>query len=90
MTFEGCNGVTCKCAAAGVVCLCIYAAGQHDQFCEQQHRPTYCNLVRDVGDGHHNDQPIKFIRLSRFVILSTTSSSDGMTTPDFFISHRVT
>jgi hypothetical protein len=28
--------------------------------------------------------------LSRFVILSTTSSSDGMTTPDFFISHRVT
>ena len=85
MTFEGCKGTACKCAAAGVICLCVYAAGQHDQFCQQQHRPTYCNLTRDVADGPHNDQPIKLIRLSRSAIPSTTSSSDGMTKTDYFI-----
>jgi hypothetical protein len=57
----------------------------HDQFCEQQHRPTYCNLVRDVAHGPHHDQPITWIRLSTSVIPSTSSSSDGMTTPDYFI-----
>ena len=84
MTFEGCKGAPCKCAAAGVICFCIYAAGQHDQFCDQQHRPTYCNLVRDVAHGSHHE-PITRIKLHTSVIPSTSSSSDGMTKTDFFI-----
>ena len=83
MTFKGCTCNLCKATAISVVATVTFA--HHGQFCEQQHRPTYCNLTRDVADGPHHDQPITWIRLSRYVIPSTSSSSDGMTKTDFFI-----
>jgi hypothetical protein len=85
MTFDGCKGAPCKCAALGVVCFCAVAAAPHDQFCEQQHRPTYCNLAWDLPHGPHSDhQPIKWVR-SHATVISSTSSSSTMLNPDFRI-----
>lgn len=86
MVFEGCKGDPCKCAALGVICLCAVAAtSHHDQFCEQQHKPTYCNLAWDLPHGPHNNQgPINTVR-SQLLVSSSTSSISAMLNPDFFI-----
>ena len=85
MTFRGCKGGPCKCAAVGVVCLCAAAAiSHHDQFCEQQRKPTYCNLAWDMPHGPHGDQrPIKVVR-NPTVVASTSSISTAMVNPFFF------
>jgi hypothetical protein len=76
MTFDGCKGAPCKCAALGVVCLCAVAVVPHDKFCEQQHRPTYCNPVWDLPHGPHNDhRPINWVQSLTTVAFSTSSTS---------------
>ena len=68
----------------GLGCWLVVAA-PHDQFCAQQHRPTYCNLPWDMPHGPHNDQgPINTVR-SQLTVAVSTSSSSGMLNPDFFI-----
>jgi hypothetical protein len=48
MTFDGCKGAPCKCAAVGLGCWCVVALANHDQFCGDwgQHRGAYlrCRL----------------------------------------------
>jgi hypothetical protein len=83
MTFNGCKGAPCKCAAVGVVCLCV-AAMSHGQFCEQQHRATYCNPAWDLPHGPHSDQPT--INWVRTVVSSTSSSSTAMETNTHFLA----
>jgi hypothetical protein len=76
MVFEGCKGHPCKCAALGVICLCAVAAtSQHDQFCEQQHRPAYCNLAWDLPHGPHNDHQGQAVRLSLWMKIITLEQS---------------
>jgi hypothetical protein len=86
MTFEGCKCAVCKCAAIGLGCWCVVAAAPHDQFCEQQHRPTYCNLAWDLPHGPHNNHqpPINWVRSLTTVASSTSSSTSAMLNPDFF------
>jgi hypothetical protein len=70
----------------GLGCWLVVAATAPDQFCEQQHRPTYCNLAWDLPHGPHNDQgPINTVRSNLTVAVSTSSGSGGMHNPDFFI-----
>jgi hypothetical protein len=78
MTFEGCKSGICKCAAGGLVCLFV-AAAPHDQFCEQQHRPTYCNLAWDLPHGPESDQgSINWVLSPATVVSSTSSSSNTL------------
>ena len=84
MTFKGCTCNLCKSMAVGVASWSVVTFANHDQFC-QEHRPTYCNLSRDVAHGPHNDPPIRWIRAIAPVIASTSRSTSVMITPDFFI-----
>jgi hypothetical protein len=91
VTFEGCKGAPCKCAALGVVCLCVYAVLPDDQFCEQQHKPTYCNLAWDMPHGPHNDQPINnnWVRGLSTVAASTSSTNTVVETNPHFVAKFV-
>jgi len=83
MRFNGCTCKACQAAAVGVVLFA--ATPHHDQFCEQQHKPTYCNLAWDLPHGPHNDQgSINTVR-SQLLVSSSTSSISAMLNPDFFI-----
>jgi len=83
MRFNGCTCKACQAAAVGVVLFA--ATAPHDQFCEQQHRPTYCNLARDLPHGpHNNHRPINTVR-SQLLVSSSTNSISAMLNPDFFI-----
>jgi hypothetical protein len=78
MTFEGCKGAPCKCAALGVICLCAVAAAPHDKFCEQQHTPTYCNLAWDLPHGPETDQgSIHWVRVHSFSVTSSSTTDIG-------------
>jgi hypothetical protein len=85
MRFNGCTCKACQAAAVGVVLFA--ATPHHDQFCEQQHRPTYCNLAWDMPDGPHNDhRPINWVQSLPTVAVSSSTSSISVTfNPDFFI-----
>lgn len=81
--FRGCKCAACKCAAAGTIGLCLYAVGQHEEYCEQQPRPTYCNQPWHLAHGPHTDHgSIIWVRGLATVIAST--SSIAMVGPDFF------
>jgi len=85
MTFEGCKGAPCKCAAVGVICLCAVAVAPHDQFCEQQHRPTYCNLAWDIPHGPESETVqghITFVSTGSTTISTSSSTSSAMLNPD--------
>jgi hypothetical protein len=85
MTFKGCTCNLCKATAIGVVAgWSLVTFASHDQFCWRDHG-AYCETPWDLAHGPHNDQPIHWIKLPTSVIASTSSSSDGGTTPDFFI-----
>jgi hypothetical protein len=72
MRFNGCTCKACQAAALGVVL--IAATPHHDQFCEQQHKPTYCNLPWDMPHGpHNNHRPINWVQ-SLTTVASSTSS----------------
>jgi len=86
MTFKGCTCNLCKATAIGVVAgWSVVTFANHDPFCWKQ-KGSYCEMPWDVAHGPHNDQPIHWIKSPPTVIASTSStSSDGGTTPDFFI-----
>jgi hypothetical protein len=78
MTFEGCKGAGCKCAAVGMIGLCAYAVGQHEEYCEHQHRPTYCSLSWHLPHGPETDHgSINTVRVPGLTFVSSTSSSTG-------------
>jgi hypothetical protein len=89
MTFKGCTCNLCKATAIGVVAgWSVVTFVGHDPFCWKQ-RGAYCEMPWDLAHGPHSDQPtIHWIKLPTPVIPSTssTSSSVGGTTPDYFIS----
>jgi len=72
-----------KFVVVGLGCWCAVAT-PHAQFCEQWHRPTYCNPTWDLPHGPHSDQrPINTVR-SLETVAPSTSSGAGMVNPDFF------
>ena len=83
--FRGCKCTACKCAAAGAACLCLYAVGQHEEHCEQQHRATYCNQPWHLAHGPHTDHgSIIWARGSATVIASTASITSTVNAHFFF------
>jgi hypothetical protein len=88
MTFDGCKGAPCKCAAVGLGCWCVVALANHDQFCGDwgQHRGAYCDAAWDMPHGPHNDQPINWVRGLATVVSSTSSSSIAMGTNTHFLA----
>ena len=61
--FDGCKHWKCKCAAAGMVCMCAYAFGaEHPEYCGigPQQSPFYLTLCKamlswDIVHGQHNE-----------------------------------
>jgi hypothetical protein len=90
--FNGCKGAPCKCAAVGVICLCV-AATSHGQFCEQQHRPTYCNPTWDLPHGPESETVqghITFVSTGSTIISTSSSSTGAETQPHFIASFKPT
>jgi hypothetical protein len=89
MTFKGCKGAPCKCAAAGAACLCfatyVYPTAYGDECWHKPEVGLYCQSFLPEQPHSHSDQGrINFVR-SHVTVAASTSSISAMLSPDWHI-----